>query len=1446
VSVVRIFFNPLDAKSKVEYPIAPGTQLIDFLQKEYPYGFDGVLRVFIGIEELAIDDLDYVVQENEQITMLVMPGITLAMVGTYLIQALVAFAIGYVINLIFGPEVPGAPNAPEESSVYSLSPTRNSARLGEPIEVIYGTVSYPPSFASVPYAFFAGESNDQYVDELLCLGQGYFTDISIMIGDTPVGIMAPGTVQYWIYGPDDHNSTGGVIESEIAALVASTAAPFPFWENCFTSPEVDNYEFSKEVTDSVETGSLAGNAFAQTTNGAGGIIAGRIEGVSSSISLQPGDVVTLSGTTSNNITFTVGSIVRTGATMTLFQRTSDAGQLANESPLTPSPVYSRAVQTDGQIAGPFRCQKLGQPINRVICDFVFPQGIYDVDGSDGDIIQSYVTMEISVQQVNEDTNAPIGAPVVVEKTTYGRSPTPVRTSIESGLLPEGAYEVTVTYKAGWGGERTTGEATLVGIRGIVVLDTTPGATYGPVTLLAIRMKATQGLAAAARSRIRVTATRVLDPLDLTVLGNNPMTAVKDVWMSTEYGLGRPLSELDPHVTELETEWSIGDGPFVNGAFDQRGTGYEAMGRIAAAVAGKVVNNGGLTDVVIERSQDTRVALFNAATIIKDSLSITYNFDTNGDYDGIEAAYSDPETFEARYAYYPTSPLPEYPDTYNLWGITDSVYAQQMARYLDNVKANRRKLVRFETELDGWLVAFGDRIGVSFPMPLWGESGVIVEVISPTEVRVDKNLDWALDKVVMLRDSQGRPDGPYTVTQGATPNIIVFDAVPGITLHDMDAREPTSYVYGLEESMIMDFVVARVTPKGGSRFEIEAQTYSELIYNGAPPHMRPLTSASELLYFGTTYSNTPDSHPQIVASADGQIIVLNRRGSAVGTAGAFAYSTNGGVSFSTSSAGSSPGGNIRSLQYDYATGRVWADEYNSGQTDLYYSDDNGATWTEYPIPAGVGMVTNFVKSFGLTAAGEIIYLATSTNYDGTPNATRVTKHSSPPGDTSYIRTFRIDPSFDGTVNEIHGWRGYELMPGSNRILLRADADNTLLGPQNPWYGFFCNISGWSDGALPGDPGLGLLFLDNKFTSIRGNAYNKNGNMIQLRSHAINVSTFDSIAHDYSGTSPFPTFTVDWGLPVKNVCMTYSGTLGGYVLSAEDTFTVGGRLHLRYNTGTDFSIWSKIPSVRLSRFPVDYNARQLYWSHDNVYIYGYFTTGTVSVFDKITINEPAPIPFTGVLVHNHLDSKVGNDYPSAVGNPFNSVLPLYTPSKYGPYAMGYNQTNGAQLVPSASMIVEDFTVRAYYKPLSYETTSPRNSTVWMLGQLLPGQLTDIIQLYVDYTRTLRARCIIGGATKWSVAYSTPLAVAPAPDYYEIELEVCRETDLVTLFLDGAVVDQQPLVQRYQKWVGSNDMYLAAGPFSTNNVRYSRGPIDEVQVVNRSIWKGAAHPPSTGPYS
>ena len=290
-SVIQIFFNPLDASSRKDFTLRRGTPLIDFLQENYPDGFDGALRVFVGSEELAIKDLDYEIGD-ERVVMLVMPAdaVTWGVVATALVNALIAAAIGFVIAQIFAPETPGAFGGGDESPVYSLNPTRNEARLGEPVEVHYGTVSYPPSYAAAPYVYNYEGSNDQFVDQLMCLGAGKMEVEEIFIGESPFSTLEPGSVKYWVFQPEDHLGRYGRITDDIWLKVKDSEAPFPFREDVFTSPEVENFEWNDDVSEPITTTPITGSAFATHVDSVTGeTIPGNVSGISTTCLLYTSD-----------------------------------------------------------------------------------------------------------------------------------------------------------------------------------------------------------------------------------------------------------------------------------------------------------------------------------------------------------------------------------------------------------------------------------------------------------------------------------------------------------------------------------------------------------------------------------------------------------------------------------------------------------------------------------------------------------------------------------------------------------------------------------------------------------------------------------------------------------------------------------------------------------------------------------------------------------------------------------------------------------------------------------------------------------------------------------------------------------------------------------------------------------------------------------------------------
>ena len=99
-----------------------------------------------------------------------------------------------LISAVFPP--PGLPNSATPSTgspTYSLGAQGNAARLGSPIPVNYGRMRIYPDFAAKPYSEY--ESNEQYLYQLFCIGQGENLISDIRLEDTPIENFAEVTTE---------------------------------------------------------------------------------------------------------------------------------------------------------------------------------------------------------------------------------------------------------------------------------------------------------------------------------------------------------------------------------------------------------------------------------------------------------------------------------------------------------------------------------------------------------------------------------------------------------------------------------------------------------------------------------------------------------------------------------------------------------------------------------------------------------------------------------------------------------------------------------------------------------------------------------------------------------------------------------------------------------------------------------------------------------------------------------------------------------------------------------------------------------------------------------------------------------------------------------------------------------------------------------------------------
>lgn len=89
-----------------------------------------------------------------------------------------------------------------QSPTYSLQAQGNSARLGNPIPVIYGRHLIYPDFAAQPY--YRYQNNEQYVYQLHCIGQGSYDVEQIRVEDTPISAFKE--ITYKIVNPSENNT----------------------------------------------------------------------------------------------------------------------------------------------------------------------------------------------------------------------------------------------------------------------------------------------------------------------------------------------------------------------------------------------------------------------------------------------------------------------------------------------------------------------------------------------------------------------------------------------------------------------------------------------------------------------------------------------------------------------------------------------------------------------------------------------------------------------------------------------------------------------------------------------------------------------------------------------------------------------------------------------------------------------------------------------------------------------------------------------------------------------------------------------------------------------------------------------------------------------------------------------------------------------------------------
>ena len=321
-------------------------------------------------------------------------GVT-STIGISLITAGVALVGTTLVNVLLPPPKPAAPSfgkgVPSPSPTYSLTAQGNQARLTQPIPVVYGRHRVYPDLAATPWAEY--DSNEQYLHQLHCIGQGQYDLEQVRIEDTPI-------------------TSFEEIETEI---VAPGGAVTLFETDVVTAPEIAGQEL-------------------------------------------------------------IG-------------------------------VNDREAGEDGWV-GPFTANPAGTRATGIGIDVVMPRGLYYA-ADDGSLEGRTVTWEVEARAVDDDGAATGGWIAVASETVTAAENTPQRRSYRY-TLDAGRYEVRVRRTNDKSGDARAGHVIHWG--GLkAFLEDAP--EFGGVTLLAVRMRATDNLSQRSARLVNVIVTRKLPVWD---------------------------------------------------------------------------------------------------------------------------------------------------------------------------------------------------------------------------------------------------------------------------------------------------------------------------------------------------------------------------------------------------------------------------------------------------------------------------------------------------------------------------------------------------------------------------------------------------------------------------------------------------------------------------------------------------------------------------------------------------------------------------------------------------------------------------------------------------------------------------------------------------------------------------------------------------------------------
>lgn len=510
-------------------------------------------------------------------------------------------------------------------------------------------------------------------------------------------------------------------------------------------------------------------------------------------------------------------IVPPGQSVTLFDpNVVTAPEVAGQELKSPNQLQAG----EGGWVGPFAANPVDTEATEIWTDIVLPRGLYYANDSGG-LAERSVSWEVQARLIDA-AGIPAG-----EWQTLGTETLTLATNTAQRLTKKypvaaGRYEVRARRLDDKDTSARAGhEVRWFGLAARIAGET----SFGDITLLAVKMRATDNLSQRSSRLINCIVTRKLPVWSPTSGWSAPQPTRSIAWavadaLKATYGAGLADARIDvAGLHALDEVWSARGDTF-DAVFDASLTVWEAATRIARCGRAVPIQQGGVVRLVRDQPQSLPVALFGPRNIARGSFKIQYVMPGEDTADAVTVEYFSSRTWKPAEV---TVNLPDSaqakPAKVSLFGCTGKDHAEREGLYMAAANRFRRRLVTFRTELEGLIPTYGDLIAVVHDMPRWGQGGEVVAWDGTTLV-VSEPLEWTEGAAhyLALRRGDGSVAGPFPVAPGETSDRVVPQAPLDVEPYLGGESERTHYAFGPGEAWSLPARVLTVRPRG-ERVEI---------------------------------------------------------------------------------------------------------------------------------------------------------------------------------------------------------------------------------------------------------------------------------------------------------------------------------------------------------------------------------------------------------------------------------------------------------------------------------------------------------------------------------------------------------------------------------------------------------------------------------------------------